>query len=70
MGGGRDNDRWPKDMTVHGNMIFKAGRLLVLKDVSERLVSQWHKATSLHARATKLRQSLQAQFVIPQLKDI
>ena len=44
-------------MTVRGN-------------VSEQLLSQWHKTTTLHARATKLRQSLQARFVIPQCKDI
>ena len=60
----------PKDVSVHGNKIFKAGRLLVPKDLSEQPVSQWHKTTALHAGATKLRQSLQACFVIPQLKDI
>ena len=34
--------------------IFKAGRLLAFKDMSERLVSQWHKTTTLYAGAQKL----------------
>ena len=57
-------------MTVHGDEIFKAGRLVVPKDMSQRFVSQWHKTTTLHAGATKLQQSLQGRFVIPQLKDL
>ena len=65
-----DHDRWAKDETVHGDKIFKAGRLLVPKDMSERLVSQWHKTTTLHLGATRLRQSLQPRFVIPRLEEI
>ena len=64
-----DHDRWARDVTVHGDKTFKAGRLLVPKDMSEQLVSQWHKTSTLHAGATKLRQSLQPRFVIPQLKE-
>ena len=65
-----EDDRWPKDVIVHGDKIFKAGRLLVPMDMYERLVSEWHKTTTLHAGVTNLRQSLQAPLVIPQLKDI
>ena len=39
-GGEGDNDWSPKDVTVHGDKIFKVGCLLVLKDISERLVSE------------------------------
>ena len=64
-GGEGDNDRWPKDVTVQGDKIFKAGRLLVPKDMSEKLVSQWHKTTALHAGAKKLQQSTEARLKSP-----
>ena len=69
-GGGGDNDRWPKDMTVHGDKTFRAGNLLVPKDMSDHLVSQWHKTCTLHAAGKKLPQSIQAPFEVSQLKDI
>ena len=69
-GGEGDDDRLPKDVTVHWDKNFKAGGLLVPKDMSERLLSQYYKTSNLHTGATKLRHSLQARFVIPQLKDI
>ena len=54
---------------TRGNNV-KAGRLQMPKDMWEGLVSRWHKTTTLHAGATKLKKSLQARFVIPQLKAI
>ena len=66
---GNDN-RWPKELTVHGDKSCKAGCLLVPKDMSERLVSQLHKTPTLQAGGTKPRHSLQAGLIIPQLKDI
>ena len=65
-----DNNRWRKNVTVHGDNIFKDCHPFVPKDMSEQVVSQWHKTTALHAGATKLPQSLQARLHLPQLKDI
>ena len=53
-GGKVHDDRWRKDVTVHGDKIFKARCLLVPKDMSERLVSQWHNSSTLHVGAQKL----------------
>ena len=65
--GGDDGRR--KDVTVHGDSIFKAGLLLVPKYVSEQLVSEWHKITALHAGDKEFRQSIQAPFEVSKPND-
>ena len=65
-----DGGEGDEDVTMHGYNISKAGHLLVPKDMSKRLMSQWHKTTTLHTGAQRHRESLQARFVISHLKDI